>query len=138
MKRTSSPLPNRNRRGGALLIAILALAVASMIGATLLQMAFTQRRQLQHERLRTQAGWLAEAGLQRALQRAAADPQYQGETWTVDVPDRNRVQQAEVQITIGEKASRMVTAVATYPQDATFRARVRRSFPASPKEPKTP
>lgn len=129
MKRASvsSLNPQHRRRGGALIIAILALAVASMIGATLLQMAFTQRRQLQHERLRTQAGWLAEAGLQRALQQIASDPEYQGETWMVDVPDRTASQPAEVLITVDTETKSVLTVVATYPRGATFRAKVRRS-----------
>ncbi len=135
MKHTSVPQRHQRRRGGALLIAILALAVASMIGAVLLQMAFTQRRQLQHERLRTQAGWIAEAGLQRALQKTATDPQYRGETWMVDVPGRNSTQQAEVQITVGDDAGKTMTAVATYPHTETFRARVRRSVPSPAKTP---
>ncbi len=138
MNRTSFKQPTRKRRGGALLIVMVALAVASLIGATLLQMAFTQRRQLQHDRLRTQAGWIAEAGLQRGLQRAAADPQYKSETWIVDVPGRDRSQPAEVEITVGDDAGRTVTAIATYPQGATFRARVRRSLPVTPLESKTP
>jgi type II secretory pathway component PulK len=121
-----------------LIIVIVALTVASMIGAALLQMAFMQHRQMQHDRLRAQAGWIAETGLQRALQRIAADAKYQGETWTVDVPGRDRTQQAEVQITIGEDANQTVTAVATYPQGETFRARVRRSAPSNSSAPKTP
>ncbi|MDP1798531.1 MAG: hypothetical protein Q8K78_13650 [Planctomycetaceae bacterium] len=137
MKRTSCHTPV-HRRGAALLIVMVALTVASMIGAALLQMAFTQHRQLQHDRLRTQAAWIAEAGLQRGLQRAAADEQYRGEMWIVEVPGRDRSEKAEVEITVGDDAGRTVTAVATYPQDATFRARVRLTLPATSTEPKTP
>lgn len=138
MKLAPRPKTKSARRGGALLIAILALAVASMIGATLLQMAFTQRRQLQHERLRTQAGWIAEAGVQRALQRLATNPDYEGETWIVDVPGREASQPAEVVITVDQPAQGTISAVATFPQKVTFRARVRRSVPSPSKETKAP
>lgn len=124
-----------HRRGGALIVVIVALAVASMIGAALLQMAFTQRRQQQHDRLRAQAGWLAEAGLQRGLSRARGDADYRGETWTVDVPGRTGVQAAEVQITLTEDAPRTITAVATYPTKTQFRARVRCAAPLNPATP---
>lgn len=129
MRRTIPASPKVRRRGGALLIVIIALAVASMIGATLLQMAFTQRRQQQHDRLRTQASWLAEAGVQRGLQRARTESEYRGETWTLDVPGRNGSQTAEVQITLTEDTPRTITAVATYPTTTPFRARVRCAAP---------
>ncbi len=138
MKRLPVRSSDARRRGGALLVAILALAVASMVGATLLQMAFTQRRQLQHERLRTQAGWIAEAGLQRAMQRTAADAAYRGETWLVEVPVRGTSKPAEVVITVDQETEKAITVVATYPQAATFRARVRRSIPIALIETKTP
>jgi type II secretory pathway component PulK len=117
------------------MIVIVALAVASMIGATLLQMAFAQRRQQQHDRLRVQAGWLAEAGLQRGLLRWRAEADYSGETWTVDVPGRTGSQAAEVQITLTEDAPRTITAVATYPTTTPFRARVRCAAPLNPATP---
>ncbi len=136
MRRYSRSPQTPLRRGGTLLIVMVALAVASLIGAALLQMAFAQRRQQQHERLRVQAGWLAEAGLQRGLQRARTEADYRGETWKVDVPGRTSTQAAEVQITIDDTDRRAVTAVATYPATATYRARVRRVYPVNP--PPTP
>lgn len=131
MRMTRTP-PRLSRRGGALMVVIVALAVASMVGATLLQMAFTQRRQQQHDRLRVQAAWLAEAGLHRGLQRARTDDAYRGETWMVDVPGRAEALIAEVQITIDATDNRTVTAVATYPATTTFRARVRRAISVNP------
>jgi type II secretory pathway component PulK len=130
VKRIAHSLRKPTRRGGALMVVIVALAVASMIGATLLQMAFNQRRQQQHDRLRVQAGWLADAGIQRGLQRARVETEYRGETWTLDVPGRTTTQPAEVQITVGD--DKTVTAVATYPTTTTFRARVRRMSPLNP------
>lgn len=129
MRRANSNRHQPHRRGAALLIIMVALAVASMIGATLLRMAFTQRRQQQHDRLRVQAGWLMEAGLQRGALRARTEADYRGETWTVDVPGRSEGQAAEVEIRVSEAAPRTLTAVATYPVSTPFRARVRSTIP---------
>ncbi|HET6425617.1 MAG TPA: hypothetical protein VFG20_18150 [Planctomycetaceae bacterium] len=129
MRRPRQTATAEARHGGALIVVIIALAVASMIGATLLQMAFTQRRQQQHDRLRVQAGWLAEAGLQRGLLQARRSAEYRGETWTIEVPGRGTPQTAEVEISVTEETPRIVTAVATYPTKTAFRARIRNAAP---------
>lgn len=129
MKHAQTLQTQTRRRGAALLIIMVALAVASIIGATLLRMAFTQRHQQQHDRLRVQAGWLVEAGLQRGVLRARTDADYRGETWTVDVPSRGTTHKAEVEITVSDATPRTMTAVATYPVSTPYRARARSTIP---------
>lgn len=88
-----------NRRGGGLLVvAMVALLVTSALGAVLVRAALQISLQRDRNRQQIQARWLSEAGCARGLYRHAANPQYQGELWTVSVPEAGG--QAEVQITI--------------------------------------
>lgn len=128
------------RRGAALLVVIIVLTMGSLVGATLLRMAFVQRRQLLNERLRTQAARLAEAGVQRALVKHAADAAYTGEVWNVEVPRREASTPAEVAITVEKTAASpepTLTVVAEFPKGATYRARIRRVLTLSTPPPTT-
>jgi Tfp pilus assembly protein PilV len=71
------------RRGVALLVLLVSLAVAAAISVSVLRLAALQRRSLEIHQWQAQAEWLAESGLERAAARLAADPAYPGETWTI-------------------------------------------------------
>jgi type II secretory pathway component PulK len=71
------------KRGAALVVLIVSLAIAATLGVSLLRLAAIQRRSLEIHEWQAQAEWLAESGLERAAARLAADPAYHGETWTI-------------------------------------------------------
>jgi hypothetical protein len=72
-----------DRRGVALLVLLVGLAVAAAISVSVLRLAALQRRSLEIHQWQAQAEWLAESGLERAAARLAADTAYRGETWTI-------------------------------------------------------
>jgi hypothetical protein len=82
--RRYAPATHRvSRRGAALIIVIVCVAVASVILASLTRLAMTQHQAARTEHWELQAGWLLESGLDRAAARLAADGNYTGETWRV-------------------------------------------------------
>ena len=81
----------QQRRGAILIVVIVCLAIAGMLMASLSRLAAARHDVSRAEQWQVQATWLAESGLQRALARLAADPQYEGETWepSADAFDEN-------------------------------------------------
>jgi hypothetical protein len=72
------------RRGGAVLVvALVCLGVAAVVFVLMVKQAGEERRAIQTGQQRIQALWLAEAGVERAAARLAADSTYAGETWTI-------------------------------------------------------
>ena len=111
------------------MIALIGLLVAGMIATSLVRLAVTRHRQLEHQALRMQSEWLAESGLERAAARLSADAGYAGETWDLTAESIAGRRAGRVVITIqrDDDESRVhVTAVADYPVDAAERARTRR------------
>jgi type II secretory pathway component PulK len=121
----------RRRRGAISVIAMIGLLVAAMIGTSLVRLALARHRQVAHEALRLQAEWLAEAGVERAAARLAADADYDGETWNVAAENFRQGWTGRVTMTIhrGESAgaAAQVTVVAEYPAGADRRARTRKT-----------
>ena len=78
---------NRNdcaqRRGFALLAVLVLLVISVTLFGLWAQAIVREYQQVAGQELRLQAERLAEAGLSRALARRAADPAYEGETWSV-------------------------------------------------------
>ncbi|HUG92771.1 MAG TPA: hypothetical protein VML55_18160 [Planctomycetaceae bacterium] len=138
MKHARRPSPGIDirgprRRGAIAVLAMIGLLVAGMISTTLVRLAVTRHRQVEHEALRLQSEWLAEAGLERAAARlaaASAPAEYGGETWPVAAANLGRGQAGRVTITVEparDGSQYRVTAVADYPADGSRRARARRS-----------
>lgn len=72
------------KRSGVVLVAVLvALLVVSLISATIVRGLVVQHRQARIEQQRTQALWLAESAIDRAIAQLQADADYKGETWNV-------------------------------------------------------
>lgn len=72
------------RRAGVMLAAVLAvLMVVALVGAALTMSLLASARQLRQSEQQQQSLWLAESGMQRALAKLAASPDYKGETWNV-------------------------------------------------------
>ena len=116
-----------NRRGVALLTAIVCLAVIAVICGSLIKVVHAQRQQTRTDERKLQAEWLAEAGLDRAAARLTDSPDYLGETWQIAATEFAGRGSASVKITVeivvDQPAKRLVRVAADYPADSDGRAR---------------
>lgn len=115
-----------DRRGAILIIVLVLLLIASTIAVAILRAAVLDTRQFATNRHAMQADRLSEAGLARAAARLETDSNYQGESWTAELPES--VGTVEIRVTT-ESGRRLVEAVATYPKDSYRRVRSRRTMP---------
>jgi hypothetical protein len=132
MKRDRSRSP---RRGLAAVAVLICLLIVTMIGGALLKVGVAQRDQSRAAERALQAEWLAQSGINRALARLAASPEYRGEAWEIKPgelrpgepagPERGAA--ALVTITVerpgGSADQRLVKVRADVPPDPTRRAR---------------
>jgi hypothetical protein len=120
--RRRSRSKSHGRRGVIMLMLLVVFGVSlGMCGAW--TRAILRNRQVQRlAEERTQASWLADAGVRRAAAFLAADPDYNGETWRVESGDLARAGAATVVIRIeplpGAAGQSRITARASYPRDA--------------------
>ncbi|MCE9546154.1 MAG: hypothetical protein K8T25_11620 [Planctomycetia bacterium] len=125
------PLPLPRRRGVALVIVLLLLAVISMILATVLTLSALDRRAAARHWPTAEAYWLAESGLERAAARLARDPTYRGETWQptaaeLGAPDNEAT--VEIHVAPQGAAGRYTVHIqADCPRDAARRARIEKN-----------
>jgi len=123
----TAALPRPRRPGVILVVAIVSIAVASVIFLAVLRTAVAERNALRTEAWRQQALWLAESGLERAAARLAADSAYQGETWNVPADqfasEAGGVVEIEIQSTAGRPNRRLVRVRADFPDDPQHRVR---------------
>jgi Tfp pilus assembly protein PilX len=122
--------PPRYRRAVVLLVVIVCLGVAAVMFVSVLKLVAVQKRLLEAEWQRAQAGRLAESAIQRAAARLAADPAYAGETWRLSAeelaqPD-NGVATIRVESIVGQADHRRVRVEADYPDHPQLRARQER------------
>ncbi len=117
-----------NRRRGAILVAVI---VCLMVAAALLVCIVRQlgmgRQTQQTSHRSVQAWWLAEAGVERAAARLAANAAYAGETWRISAAELDGNDAAEVRIKAEPMAGRAgqwrIRVEADYPTAAEFRCR---------------
>jgi Tfp pilus assembly protein PilX len=133
MKRTrAESLSKRagSRRGAFTVVVLVALLVAGMLVASLLRMALLQDRQLGYEQFRLQATWLAESGLERAVSRSFAEPDYAGETWRLEPDQLGGAAAATVVIrlekTETKTGQRTIIVEAAFPSEGPHQARLTR------------
>lgn len=128
------------RRNGALLVvALVCVAVLSLLMLTLVRFVVQAQRQQQHEIRGVQADWLLEAGLARAASQRATRPDYAGEIWEIAGESAGLERPARIEITLpsaGPTAEGTeVTVLVTYPTDTPQTHRrtrtVRLTAPAS-------
>jgi Tfp pilus assembly protein PilX len=119
---------NRNRakgrcndaRKGMVLIAVMAfLLIAIMMILAWLKAAALERRTFRTLVERSQADWLAESAIDRAVAQLQIDPDYQGETWEISAADLQGKDSAIVVITVTSVADqaevRKISVRADYP-----------------------
>jgi hypothetical protein len=128
----------RNARRGVVLIMVIVTVSVSMIlfGIWAKNMVREHRRFANHL-YRVQATRLAEAGVQRAIARRAADPAFTEETWPVPAESMGGTRGATVQIRVvfnSDAATLRYEATAQYPANAVRRAQVTKQIeiPTSP------
>ena len=128
MKRTAG-----SARGGTILvIALICLLLVTVLTASLTRTALLQREQVFRDEFQLQAEWLAEAGIDRAVVRSGAEPEYTGEEWRPAV-DEGGIPLGQVRIGVvrdDSNAGMTVTRInvtADVPADTADRARVERT-----------
>ncbi|MCI0360520.1 MAG: hypothetical protein L0211_18745 [Planctomycetaceae bacterium] len=131
MKR--SPLPSARRRAAALVMAMVALLVVTMIAGALVQALIAGHRQSRRYGDQLQAEWLADAGLARAALKLKGDSAYQGETWQapVSMDAADAADAGQVTITVDPLAKKIIVE-AVYPADEFRRVLARREADLRP------
>jgi len=122
------PSHQHARRGSIIVFAMLALLILSMLGAALLRTVMLSQRQLQRETLHTQTGWLADAGIARAVARLRAASDYTGETWAIPSEQLSSGRTASVRITVSlapdQPGQAWIAATAEYPSGSPTAIRI--------------
>ncbi|NOX54339.1 MAG: hypothetical protein GXP27_07825 [Planctomycetes bacterium] len=131
--RTKPESSAASRRGVALLVAMICVALVSAVAASLLRCALVQFQQTRARQRQLQTIWLVESGANRAAARLAADPNYKGETWKpMPLGYSPESMNATVTITVrtadGKPEWRSVEVLAIHPVDRKHRSRVRKTF----------
>lgn len=70
-----------SRRGAAMVVALVAVAVVALVSLSLMQSLMQMHRQAKVAAQDEQASWLAESALARGAARLHGDDAYVGETW---------------------------------------------------------
>jgi type II secretory pathway component PulK len=116
-----------HRRGVALIVVLIGLAATTLIVLSILKLIAVERQSVELQSRQMQAGWLADAALDRASARLAADANYRGETWTLSAKDIGGRDGARIAIRVEEVAGkpdrRRVHVEADYPDDPERRSR---------------
>ena len=128
------------RRGLALVITLVVLALATLLGGALIQGIARERRAARDAERQAQADWLVAAGADRARARLAHGD-YHGETWNIPTNDLGGRGAARVVIEVaddtdkdknkddgGAQARKRVTIRAEFPREELLQARRSRSF----------
>ncbi len=122
-KKRTPPPP----RGIFLVVVLVCMAVAAGFILLVVKQAVMERRLLISTEQRLQATWLAEAGVERAAVRLAADGGYTGEVWNITAADLGASHDARVTIEVkpvpDQPEQRLVRAEADYRQGAFDRNR---------------
>jgi type II secretory pathway component PulK len=114
---------------------MMALLVASMIGASMLRTSALSMQQMQREQKQLQASLLTDAGYQRALAGLRRDRTPREEEWIVRVDPNLPSSEGVVQIAIkrapnGEQWQ--ITVVTVYPQESAQRIQITREWNVAP------
>lgn len=121
----------RGKRRGVLLVAVIVcMAVVMGIVGTLLRSALSARRQLRVERDLRQVELLLEAGVDRAVAKLAANPNYDGETWSI--PAMEILSDGDGEVVIEFPTAELPTETASESEDeaaASRRVRIAAEYP---------
>ena len=113
--------------GVVLIVVLVCLAVATAISVLVVRQIVMERQGVQMNQRGLQASWLAEAGVERAVARLAANPNYAGETWLVPAKelaaDDDAVVKIQVETVAGQPLRRSVRVEADFAAASDYRCR---------------
>ena len=113
--------------GAILIVVLVCLAVAATMFVLVVKQAAMERQAIRTSQWTLQALWLAEAGVERAAARLAANPSYSGETWSIPAQELAAEYGAAVRIHVETVADqperRLVRVEADYPDASELRCR---------------
>jgi hypothetical protein len=135
------PQGRASRRGAVLVLALVCLALISVMGGALLRWALMEHTLLRSREQASQARWLAEAGIERATAKLAAAQQaggpggggqgaepadYTGETWVIPAADLPGGEPARVRLRVApiEEGRRSIEVEVEYPFQSNTPVRV--------------
>jgi len=130
--------PHIRRRGTALLVALVCIALAVGILYGMVRAAYHGRKEVDLRARQSQARWLKQSAVERAITHLAADENYTGEHWTLPAPVLGGRYEADIQITVTppttDETEPTVRVVADYPTTLPQRVRQTSQFrmPAHP------
>jgi len=115
------------RRGSAMIIVLVALAMTLAMFFAAAKLALVQRKTVELSAWQVQADWLAASALERAAARLVADTDYRGETWNISAEELGGRDGGTVTIRVkavpGKSDRRVVHVEADYPSDPQQHAR---------------
>lgn len=142
MKRLHSNDPHsarRSRRGVMMIFAMVALLLATVVGAAILQTAMAQRRLTRRQQWRMQSAWLAESGIERADAKLRVDAGYEGETWSISAAEIGGRAKGDVRIAVtadpNDENRRTVRVIANFPAGQADRSQTTKSIEIDLKRP---
>ena len=115
-----------NRSASTLLIVVICLFVLTVLLGGMLGRLQLSNRQAKMLANRTEAVWLAESAIERAVIAMQIDDAYTSETWQPTLGDApsGRAAQVEIETVANNDGTRNVSVVAAYPVDSRFAAKV--------------
>ena len=118
---------SRSRRRGLTSVVVLVLLfVIAIVAASLVRVSVAYHQRTRSNELALQSGLLADAGVDRALAKIAADPKYTGERWEVSA-------EALGSATTGDRPAGVVTIeVVGSPGGGPRKLRVQADHPPDP------
>jgi Tfp pilus assembly protein PilX len=119
-----------HRRGAALFLTLVTLAIVTLIAAEVLRSMIAAQRQSRLAADELQAQWLAESAVAKALVQSRSQPEYQGETWRADIGDRAGV--AEIRVERSSDGPSRIVVETRFPDHPWRRVAVSRTYPISP------
>jgi len=125
VKRTRPP----NRQASILVCVLACMVVATALVVAATRSALQARHEVRTQRQLRQMELVLEAGIQRAARQLSADPQFNGETWTLSESTIPGLGSAQVEIEVsshGDGLPQQVQVVARLP--ATGPPVVQRSY----------
>jgi hypothetical protein len=116
-----------NRPGAIVVIALVCLVIFTAVVASLGRTWVARRNLRKGDERRSQAEWLARAGLERAWLKLAQSPDFTGETWEIPAELLGSNDPGIVVISVEKIATksnhRLVRVVAEYPREESRRSR---------------
>ena len=135
------PSQPKRRRGAILIVILLCFLVAASMFALLARHSVAEHRAAETQLWTVQSQWIAEAAIERAAARLAADANYTGDTWTISAAELGGNDGGQARIRVekidGSSNRRTVRVEADYPDDPVHRARWTKQIAIDVKTPPT-